>query len=249
MKLGPWLHMIEAPVRNVTAAVRRRARAAGDVLKYSGLLFLGNRVRQTLGEGDIYPRPILLIHGFLGTRAIMMPIERFLEGQDCAVFSINLGVFNIEDIRVSAFRIHRAVERICYDLDIEEIDIIAHSMGGLIGLYYIKKLGGSKRVRKLITLGTPYLGTNVSWFGVATMGLIAPSAWQMLPGSFFLKELHTGPIPEDVEVYALEAVNDRIVPPCAERLPDIKVLKVDFGHTSLVLSDEVFEKIREILIL
>jgi pimeloyl-ACP methyl ester carboxylesterase len=40
----------------------------------------------------------------------------------------------------------------------DRVDIVAHSMGGLLAAYYISQHGGG-RVRRLVTLGTPYLGT------------------------------------------------------------------------------------------
>ena len=48
---------------------------------------------------------------------------------------------NVRDIRRSAFLIHRKIERILAQTPSQKIDIIGHSMGGLIGLYYVKKLG------------------------------------------------------------------------------------------------------------
>jgi Lecithin:cholesterol acyltransferase len=42
----------------------------------------------------------------------------------------------------------------------EKFDIVAHSMGGLIGRIYLQKLGGNARVVKFVTIGTPHLGSN-----------------------------------------------------------------------------------------
>jgi len=39
------------------------------------------------------------------------------------------------------------------------VTIVAHSTGSLIGRYYISELNGYEKVRKLITLGAPHLGT------------------------------------------------------------------------------------------
>ncbi len=41
----------------------------------------------------------------------------------------------------------------------QRIDIIAHSMGGLIARIYIQTLGGADRVQNLIMLGTPHRGS------------------------------------------------------------------------------------------
>jgi pimeloyl-ACP methyl ester carboxylesterase len=37
-----------------------------------------------------------------------------------------------------------------------KLNIIAHSMGGLIARHYIQKADGAKRVKRLITIGTPH---------------------------------------------------------------------------------------------
>ncbi|WP_338692468.1 alpha/beta fold hydrolase [Bradyrhizobium sp. 26S5] len=42
-----------------------------------------------------------------------------------------------------------------------KIDIVAHSMGGLIARIYVQSLGGADRVKNLIMLGTPHLGSAV----------------------------------------------------------------------------------------
>ena len=37
--------------------------------------------------------------------------------------------------------------------------------GGLIAAYYGKKLGGWRRTRAVVTLGTPHRGTPLAWLG------------------------------------------------------------------------------------
>lgn len=59
------------------------------------------------------------------------------------------------------------------------------SMGGLIGRYYLQRLGGAKRIRRLITLATPHRG---SW--TARLLPTRPALTQMYPGSDFLADLN-----------------------------------------------------------
>jgi hypothetical protein len=40
-----------------------------------------------------------------------------------------------------------------------QIDIVAHSMGGMIARIYVQALGGRDRVKNLVMLGTPHLGS------------------------------------------------------------------------------------------
>ena len=43
-----------------------------------------------------------------------------------------------------------------------QVDIIAHSMGGLVAQIYIKNLGGDRRVVRLVNLAVPFLGSPQS---------------------------------------------------------------------------------------
>jgi len=47
-----------------------------------------------------------------------------------------------------------------------EVDVIGHSMGGVVGRYYVTFAGGDGVVKNLITLGSPHAGTDVSSFGI-----------------------------------------------------------------------------------
>src|SRR6266567_2014622 len=185
-------------------------RGGHHLLSYLRHLARGNRVRRrALYESlnDQHP-PVLLLHGFLGTRGSMFPLERRLGADGITVFSFNLGTFNTRDIRRSAFLIHRKIESILAQTNVKRIDILGHSMGGLIGLYYVKKLGGHEKVRKLVMMGTPLKGTWSALFGVATMGLFSTSAWQLLPGSAFLRDLELGTNPKSVQYYSITADRD-----------------------------------------
>lgn len=65
------------------------------------------------------------------------------------------------DWRLSNFESGKTL-RDCIDAQPElvgkKVQLVAHSMGGLVSLVYLHEYGGIDRVSKLITLGTPYLG-------------------------------------------------------------------------------------------
>lgn len=251
--LGSWL------VRWVAAAPKRwlgRSSTVGqdiaggaDGIQYLRHLARGNRFSRevsfdTVNEGA---PPVLLIHGFLGTRGSMYPLERRLAEDGLFVFSFNLGALNTRDIRASAFQIHRKIESILSQTSVEKIDIVGHSMGGLIGLYYVKKLGGHERVRKLIMMGTPAQGTWSALLGIFTLGFWSASSWQLLPRSTFLDELHQGELPADVELYTLAAARDWVCPLPSTRVRGATATTVPLGHSSLVVSAEVYKRLISIL--
>lgn len=238
---------LEAPGRwlGKRSTIGQDVGGAADGLSYLRHLVRGNRLRRRDAFSEISPDspPVLLIHGFLGTRGSMYMLERRLVDDGFVVVSFNIGTLNVRDIRRSAFLIHRKIERILAQTPSQRIDIIGHSMGGLIGLYYIKKLGGHARVRKLVMMGTPVRGTWAALAGVLTLGLWSTSSWQLLPRSRFLDELAQGPIPPSVEVYTIAAARDWVVPLTTTRLRGANAMTVPLGHSSLVVSDEVYRRI------
>ncbi|HEY4059066.1 MAG TPA: alpha/beta fold hydrolase [Kofleriaceae bacterium] len=238
---------LEAPKRwlGKRSTIGQDMAGTTDGLSYLRHLARGNRIRRSDAFDKLSPEspPVLIIHGFLGTRGSMYMLERRLVQDGFVCVSFNLGTINVRDIRASAFLIHRKIERILAQTPSQKIDIIGHSMGGLIGLYYVKKLGGSARVRKLIMMGTPLRGTWVALAGVLTLGLWSTSSWQLLPRSRFLDELAQGPIPPGVEVTTIAAARDWVVPLATTRLAGVTGTTVPLGHSSLVLSDEVYRRV------
>jgi triacylglycerol lipase len=244
-----WL--ADAPTRWLgrSSSAGQDLTGASHGLSYLRHLARGNRIRRAVefDNVDASAPPVLLIHGFLGTRGSMYLLESRLVADGMCVFSFNLGAFNARDIRRSAFLIHRKIERILAQTGWDKIDIVGHSMGGLIGLYYVKKLGGHARVRKLVMMGSPIRGTWVALAGIATLGLWSTSSWQLLPRSRFLDELAQGPVPPGVEVHTIAAARDWVCPLPSTRLSGANAVTVPLGHSSLVVSDEVYRRLINIL--
>jgi len=238
---------LEAPRRwlGKRSTIGQDISGGADGLSYLRHLVRGNRIRRTDAFDEVTPEspPVLIIHGFLGTRGSMYMLERRLTQDNFVCVSFNLGTLNVRDIRRSAFLIHRKIERILAQTPSQRIDIIGHSMGGLIGLYYVKKLGGHARVRKLIMMGTPVRGTWAALAGVVTLGLWSTSSWQLLPRSRFLDELAQGPMPPGVEVHTIAAARDWVVPLSTTRLQGANATTVPLGHSSLVVSEEVYRRV------
>jgi triacylglycerol lipase len=177
----------------------------------------------------------------------MYMLERRLVEDGFVVVSFNIGTLNVRDIRRSAFMIHRKIERVLAQTPWQKIDIVGHSMGGLIGLYYAKKLGGHTRVRKLVMMGTPIQGTWAALAGVVTLGLWSTSSWQLLPRSRFLDELAQGPMPPGVELHSLSAARDWVVPLRRTRFSGAQTTTVPLGHSSLVVAEDVYRRLSAIL--
>nr|WSX50207.1 alpha/beta fold hydrolase [Streptomyces sp. NBC_00974] len=107
--------------------------------------------------------PVLLLHGFTDNRSVFVLLRRALEAGGRRVETYNYSPFTL-DLRVTARHLADRVEELCERTGQERVDLVGHSLGGLIGRYYVQRLGGDARVRTLVTLGTPHSGTGVAPF-------------------------------------------------------------------------------------
>jgi triacylglycerol lipase len=176
--------------------------------------FGGNNPVPRLTDFGRCGRPVLLLHGFFATRRTLEVLERRLRRDGYCVFSLNLGglarTFNTRGIDDLGKYVQFKVERI-YGRNpaLGPLTIIGHSMGGLIGAYYVKKLGGWRRARTLVTLGTPHQGTAAA-YAALPVGLLARAVWQMTPTSTFIRELKRGSWPPGVRLVSLYSRDDKV---------------------------------------
>ncbi|MEU1514109.1 alpha/beta fold hydrolase [Streptomyces sp. NPDC005811] len=130
------------------------------------------------------PLPVVLLHGFIDNRSVFVLLRRSLaqHGRH-RVESLNYSPLTC-DIRTAAELLGRHIEEICERTGSARVDVVGHSLGGLIARYYVQRLGGDVRVRTLVTLGTPHAGTKA-----VPLANAHPIVRQMRPGSEVIEEL------------------------------------------------------------
>ncbi|MFH8406695.1 esterase/lipase family protein [Streptomyces sp. NPDC018019] len=134
-------------------------------------------------EGRAHP-PVLLLHGFIDNRSVFVLLRRSLLRHGWRhVEALNYSPLTC-DLRKAAELLGRHVEQICERTGHSRVDLVGHSLGGLIARYYAQRLGGDLRVRTLVTLGTPHGGTRV-----APLMSAHPLVRQMRPHSDVIVEL------------------------------------------------------------
>ncbi|MFC8872245.1 esterase/lipase family protein [Streptomyces sp. NPDC057148] len=192
--------------------------------------------------------PVVMLHGFIDNRSVFLLLRRSLaqHGRQ-QIESLNYSPLTC-DIRTAAELLGRHIEEICERSGSERVDVVGHSLGGLIARYYVQRLGGDLRVRTLVTLGTPHAGTRV-----VPLANAHPIVRQMRPGSEVIEEL-TRPSPgcrtRFVSFWSdLDRVMDPLETACLDH-PDLSVQNVrvsGIGHLALPVHPAVATGIREAL--
>lgn len=116
------------------------------------------------------------------------------------------------------------------------VDVVGHSMGGLIAARYM--IGHPGRVRALVAIGTPFHGTRL-W--AMSVGRCLP---QMRPGGPFLREILEHPaFPGRTRVTCIYSDFDQVVLPWRSsrlELPGVRNVALSgLGHVALLLSPRV----------
>jgi triacylglycerol lipase len=215
----------------------------GNAIVREALAFLAHGVLYPLGLLSARPEPerrreqhtLVFVHGLGANSAGFLPLQFWLRlhGHRRSI-ALNYG---------SAGSIERMALALKHDIDASvgggRIDLVAHSMGGLVARWYLQLLGGARRVDRLVTLGTPHHGTHAANF--------IPSALvrQLLPGSPFIQHLNEQPPPEGVQATSIVAGRDLLIQPVASaRCPFGESVQFDhLGHVELLFRAEVFAEV------
>jgi triacylglycerol lipase len=145
--------------------------------------------------------------------------------------------------RDHAAEIEATIAALLVETGAEEVDVVAHSMGGLATREFLRS-GGADLVRRVVLLATPNQGTWSAWVA------FGEGRDEMLPGSPFLDSLNAAPAePPGVELVTLRTPLDaHVLPPESATLPGVPDVQVCCPtHEGLLRDLEVFRVIRRFL--
>ena len=153
---------------------------------------------------------LVLVHGLLDTPRVFQPLQATLGGRRAPLLmpalSLQLGRIPVLE---SAERLGGHIEA-AFGLE-EPIDLLGFSMGGVIARSWLQLLGGHRRCRRFISVGSPQQGTVTArpW----------PSRWfrglaDLRPGSPLLSRLDSDLAPlRQLECHSFYSALDLVVLP------------------------------------
>jgi triacylglycerol lipase len=190
------------------------------------------------------PTPVLLVPGWGDLAVTMEPLRRRFTEAGWPESRVSVLAFRdpVGSNEAHAAEIDRAVRILRGLTGAPQVDVVAHSMGGLATRHFLQVGGEADRVRRAVFLGTPHRGTVVAVLSWGEGGR------EMVPGSIFLNRLNAGlPVPEGVEALAVRTPLDtRVIPASSAILHGAGVANVELccpTHQGLVDDDRTFQEI------
>ncbi|MFC5185141.1 esterase/lipase family protein [Actinomadura harenae] len=189
------------------------------VLVVAGRLTLARAVRHAGPAADqSAPGPVVLVPGYGGgtdgLAALAMRLER-LGRRTAIVVPPGDGT---GDLRKQASVLDKKVNALLRG-GAPSVDVVGYSAGGVVTRLWARDHDGAHKARRIVTLGSPHQGADVSAAGAALSPGACPVACQQLvPGSALLRKLghRVGDRPEWMSVWT---TRDQVVtPPGSARL-------------------------------
>ena len=181
---------------------------------YSHLLVLATtttalyRSFYRLATGPADRTPVLFVHGLYHNHtAFYLYLRWFRKWGWQHVKAVNLpGKFrSIQDF---SGMLCEEIDEVLTETGSNQVDLVGHSMGGLVIRSYLANNPGTTKVRKVITLGSPHAGSKLAVLGVGK------AVKEMIPNSPFLEELNRElQMPESGCFYAIYTIVDNLVLP------------------------------------
>jgi len=212
------------------------------------MLAPGRRPVEARGQGD--SSAILFVHGLGGHHGNFLPMVGYFwwEGE---VRTYAVRFEERASLEAMAAELTALVEEIATVNELEGddvIDLVAHSMGGLVCRLALEDAQTRRRVRRLVTLGTPHAGTHAARF------LATQSALALRPDSEILARLDAqlpwrGPpeMPEAISYWSRADV--MLLPPEAAQLDGAQSVEAEeMTHYGFLLHPRswkaVYERLR-----
>ena len=226
----------------------RRLLSAFAVLLLGTMLGFAREPSVPFGWQEDPPRnPVLLVPGWLGHAQDLSPLKERLvrdgweeewvfpvEFQDPVGSSID-----------HAKELDQALEAVLADTGARNVDIVAHSMGGLAVWVLLQGEGSDLPVSRVVFLATPFQGTLTAYLAWGEGGP------EMIPGSDLLERLQQGGWPQQwADVLSIRTPLDLTV------VPSYQTTMVEMGdrviccptHQGLLDHEETYLVIREFLL-
>lgn len=189
------------------------------------------------------PRPIIMVHGYAMNRANFIPLARRLAKAGLGPI-VGFEYWTLGKTASAARRLGEFVDRVRSETGATHVDVIGHSMGGVVGRYYVTFGGGDGVVANLVTIGSPHSGTVV-----APVGLGRPTK-ELFLGSSLMQRLAAAKLPSQTKLTVIWSRGDALVSGAhAARIEGVDELVLDdVGHLSMLTSravaDALIERLR-----
>lgn len=166
------------------------------------------------------PGPVLLVPGYGGAQESLTPLAGALRAAGRDVTVVALPDRAQGDLTGQADALGVAVGGALSRTGASSVDLVGYSAGGVVARLWVTEDAGASRVRRLVTLGSPFHGTEVAAVGALVAGTCPVACQQLATDSPLLSRLDRAGIPEGVVFLSIWSTGDDVVLPPSSSVVD-----------------------------
>ncbi|MBI2890462.1 MAG: alpha/beta fold hydrolase [Nitrospirae bacterium] len=197
------------------------------------------KIRRVESDGHA---PIIFVHGLGGGPGNFLPMATYLRFHG-RKRSYRISFDSKQGLEKRADALARFIGRVRAANGASQVDLVAHSLGGIIVRIALARPRLARSVRTLVTLGTPHHGTYPARY------LNSPILRDLRPDGRIIRLLQHRPWPRSVRGVALWSRNDLMVLPpesaCLEGMESVDMSP--FTHYSYLIHPRSWEAVRRAL--
>jgi len=203
----------------------------------------------------INPRPVVLVHGFTAEWQVWdayLGANGYLAAQGLQGYAIGDGqapgtmitgdlaapLTRTNTIAQNAEILGDYIRNVKQITGAEQVDLLVHSMGGIIARYYLDRLMPTRDVAQLIILGSPMGGSGCSVLPAA-LGLLLPAALELQPS--YMQQIFNPQITrrQGVPFHALAGVPlvNAVQSPCTAVPSDLVVARTSVAAIAMPVQE------------
>jgi pimeloyl-ACP methyl ester carboxylesterase len=174
-------------------------------------------------------RPVIVINGLGAPRAAGVVYARALAARGLRTDAAPQRIWGFGDVRIASRLVAETVDRVRGETGADKVDLVGMSLGGLIGLHYLKCGDGGRYVERFVSVGGPLNGSAVARFVEYLPVQWTHAIAQTTPDNEFMRELHARPFPPGVRCTSVGTRGDPMTPRSSWDAPGFAPVETPHG--------------------
>lgn len=156
--------------------------------------------------------PVVIVSGLGAPRIAAVAYGLAFKARGFDTYAAPQRLLGYGDVRKAAELVDQEVQRVRAKTGARKVHMVGMSLGGLIGLYYLKRMGGAAFVERFVSVGGPLNGSSVARLVELLPGKAVHAVAQTTPDNEFMRELHAAPAPSGVRMFSVGTHGDVMTP-------------------------------------
>jgi len=175
------------------------------------------------------PAPVVIVSGLGAPRIAAVAYGLAFRSRGFPTYAAPQRLLGYGDVRIAAKLVDEEVQRVREKTQAPKVHLVGMSLGGLIGLYYLKCMGGAAFVERFVSVGGPLNGSSLARCVELLPSHAMHAIAQTTPDNDLMRELRAAPMPTGVRMFSVGTHGDVMTPRTSWDMPGLEPVESPHG--------------------